>query len=103
MSDRIMLAKLAIGVAGTALGAAVASSPRLHAPSNRRFTLIAFALGAAARLGVYALVFLVLGYAPHSDVGAHYWPQAKHALLGHVPYRDFASSYAPLFPYVESL
>ena len=46
------------------------------------------------------LVFVVLGMPVQSDVPAYYHPQGQQALAGGLTYRDFPSSYAPLFPYL---
>ncbi|APR78982.1 Hypothetical protein A7982_04329 [Minicystis rosea] len=103
MSNFFLVVKLGIGLVGAIATAYLASSKRLQQLSDGRFTLAAVTGGAAVRLAIFVGVFIVAGFAPQSDVMGWYYPQAKEALLGHVPYRDFASSYAPLFPYLESL
>lgn len=48
------------------------------------------------------VVFLILGVPLQSDVVQHYVPQAQAALAGELVYRDFPSSYGPLFPYLAA-
>jgi hypothetical protein len=45
------------------------------------------------------LVFVVLDQPVTSDVAHYYVPQGLAALDGQLVYRDFSSSYGPLFPY----
>lgn len=49
---------------------------------------------------LFLALYVVEPYAPTSDVPAYYLPVAHAVLQGQVPFRDFISSYAPLFPYV---
>jgi hypothetical protein len=69
---------------------------------RERFDRTVFSLIAATRLGLFALIFLVLGIAPRGDVPAYYATQARQVLAGLLPYRDFVSSYAPLHPYLDA-
>jgi hypothetical protein len=57
---------------------------------------------AISRLGIFALVFLILHIAPRGDVPAYYFDQAQQVLRHLLPYRDFVSSYAPLHPYLDA-
>lgn len=54
------------------------------------------------RPGLCLLVFVVLGLPVTSDVARHYVPQGLAALDGQLVYRDFDSSYGPLFPYLAA-
>lgn len=56
-----------------------------------------------SRLSIYACIFLVFRIAPRGDVFGAYWVEAKSVLNHLLPYRDFASSYAPLHPYLDAL
>ncbi len=57
----------------------------------------------AARLLPWLALYLVAGVAPHSDVATAFWPQARAALAGAVPYRDFECYFSPLFPHLLAL
>ncbi|MDX2151242.1 MAG: hypothetical protein SFV54_10955 [Bryobacteraceae bacterium] len=63
--------------------------------------------GAAAvvvsRVGLFVLLYLIMGFEAPSDVGAAYYPEALAALEGKVVYREIATTYAPLFPYIAAL
>ena len=49
---------------------------------------------------LFLALYVVGQREPTSDVPAYYLPVARAVLHGQVPFRDFISSYAPLFPYV---
>ncbi len=55
------------------------------------------------RVGLFALVFGAAGLPVQSDVAEYYYPQARAALAGLVPYRDFSTSYGVAFPYLAAL
>jgi hypothetical protein len=55
------------------------------------------------RLAVFAGLYLALGYETPSDISAAYLPEARQALQGKLAYRDFFTTYAPLFPYVAAI
>ena len=63
---------------------------------------VAWAFFALTRVGFAALVFGGLQHLS-VDLTAFYEPQGRAALAGQVPYRDFASLYAPGFPYLLGL
>lgn len=78
------------------LGAAwMAIAPQLPFLKGARVPLAWFTW-LATRLAFGTLIWGAMG---HSGVDqlAFFLPQAKHALAGGVPYRDFASAYGPLF------
>ncbi len=50
----------------------------------------------ATRVAFAVLVWGVLGHRG-VDENAFFLPQARHAMAGEIPYRDFASAYGPLF------
>ncbi len=52
----------------------------------------------AARLLPWVAIYFIAGFLPHSDVARVFWPQARGVLAGGLPYRDFDSSFGPLFP-----
>lgn len=88
-----------LGIACTVLGILLAAHPRLSALSEWRFRLVVVAFWILTRLGLFAAVFLILRLEPQSDAVGAYMPQAHLAMNGAMIYRDFVSSYAPLFPY----
>ena len=63
----------------------------------RRLILALLAGRAALGIGLYLVAPQLVAY---SDAVAYYLPQAQAALGGAVPYRDFATNYSPLFPYL---
>jgi hypothetical protein len=95
----IIEGKVVLGVGCIALGTLLATNARLLALSERRFRLLVFAVWMLTRLGLFSVVFLGLRMEPQSDVIGAYMPQAHLAMRGLWIYRDFVSSYAPLFPY----
>ncbi len=95
----VIAGKVAVGVACIVLGALLATNARLLALSERRFRLFVFAVWMLTRVGLFAVVFLVLRMEPQSDVPGAYVPQAHLAMRGLWVYRDFITCYAPLFPY----
>ena len=68
-------------------------------PVANRLLVVAFVF---CRLVPFVLVYLLLGFEPHSDVPVFY-DAASHALRGEVVYRDFWSPYSPLFAYITAL
>jgi hypothetical protein len=95
----IIAGKAILGIVFTVLGAFLATHSRLSALSEWRFRLAVFAFWILTRVGLFAVVFLILQFEPTSDVVGAYVPQAHLAMGGLWIYRDFVSSYAPLFPY----
>jgi hypothetical protein len=95
----VIAGKAILGILCTVLGALLATDSRLSALSEWRFRLAVFAFWIFTRVGLFAVVFLILHFEPTSDVVGAYMPQAHLAMGGLWVYRDFASSYAPLFPY----
>ena len=49
---------------------------------------------------LFAALYLVGHQEVPSDIPAYYMPAAHAVLAGKLPFRDFTSSYAPLFPYL---
>lgn len=95
-----LLARAALG--GVATGATVLlpyfrPAFRWNDRSFRRRYLLAFS---AVRVLLFTLVFLLLHIASRGDLPGIYIPEIQSHLLGRVPYRDYLSSYAPLFPYL---
>ncbi|MGE4605447.1 MAG: hypothetical protein AAEJ52_01750, partial [Myxococcota bacterium] len=100
MLDLVLTGKLGIAVGCGVLALIALRSGWLFALDPRRFDALALAALFASRFGLFALLYLVMGYTVQSDVPIWYYPQGLAALEGKVVYRDFASSYGPLFPYL---
>ena len=98
-----LVARSVLAVAGAVATVALASSRRLLALSMHHFDRAVAGALVATRLGLFALIFLVLHVAPRGDIQGFYFPQAVEVLGHHLPYRDFVSSYAPLHPYLDAL
>jgi hypothetical protein len=96
----IVVAKLALAIAGAIAAVVLARSPRLQTMDARRFDRFALSGVTISRLAVFVGLYLVARQPVRSDVPLFYVPQGLAVLEGRVPYRDFDSSYAPLFPYV---
>jgi hypothetical protein len=75
---------------------------RLLAASQRAFDASYLVLVISSRLLVFGLIFFALHIGPRGDVVGYYYVEANRALHGAVVYRDFSSSYAPLFGYIEA-
>lgn len=103
MLDPILLAKLALGIPAAALGVLLCRSQKLQRLSNVAFWRWALGGAIISRLAVFVALYAILGQSARMDVPAYYFPQAQAALSGQVPYRDFVSSYGPLFPYVSAI
>ena len=100
--QQTLYARIALGLAGGLASGVLTSWPRLRSIPARQFDRAIFATFAMSRLGLFALIFLVLQIAPRGDVLGYYFPQAEQVLAHFVPYRDFMSSYAPLHPYLDA-
>ena len=103
MLDSILIAKLALGIPVAALGVLLCPSQLLQRITNVAFWRWALGVAIVSRLGVFLALYVILGQSVRMDVSAYYLPQAQAALSGQLPYRDFVSSYGPLFPYVSAI
>ena len=95
-----LLARALLGLFAAAVTLALPRFRRVDAwgdSSFRRRYLFAFA---GIRLLLFSLVFLVLHISPRGDLPGIYLSEFQARLAGGVPYRDYASSYAPLFSYL---
>lgn len=62
----------------------------------RQFSKAIVAAVAVSRLGLFTLIFLILGISPQSDVTA-YWSEGHAVLKGESPLLDIPTAYGPLF------
>lgn len=92
--------KLVVGLVCMAMAFAAVQSEWLNRLPSKSFANCMLAATLLTRLTIFVLLYLVLGYEVPSDVPAAYYPEAKAALAGKLVYRDFFSTYAPLFPYI---
>jgi hypothetical protein len=100
--SQTLIARVGIGVVAALASVFLTRWSTLRTISRARFDRIVFGLFAVSRLGLFALIFLVVKIAPRGDVPAYYFDQARQVLAGLLPYRDFISSYAPLHPYLDA-
>jgi hypothetical protein len=100
-ATQTLIARAALGVVTASAGFIAVSIERFRAGSSRTFDRFANATFVVSRFGLYGLLFFVLHLTPRGDIPAYYFPEASAALHGALPYRDFASSYAPLHSYLD--
>ena len=97
-----LAARAALGVAFGGVSLVLVSLRRLFALGEHAFDRGVLMAYAVSRLGLFGLVFLVLHIPPRGDIPSYYMPEGESALRGLMPYRDFASSYGPLHPYMDA-
>ena len=96
---------LARGVLGVGCGAAGVALVRWGWPqrvTRTTFDRAFYGAFALSRLGLFLLVFGLLRVPVRGDVLGYYWPEGLAAMHGLLPYRDFASSYAPLHGFLDA-
>src|SRR5581483_9152433 len=91
--------KVMIALTSGLLGAWMLRTRVMEWP-ERVFLRWAVGLQLVPVLALFVALYGLGDQQPTSDVPAYYLPAAHAALSGAIPYRDFASSYAPLFSYV---
>ena len=96
----VLAGKTAVGLLSVWLGWWLTTKERWISISNREFFLSIMGIWAFSRIGLFLVVYALLGMEVTSDVAGYYYPQARRALAGDWIYRDFLSSYAPGFPYL---
>ncbi len=94
-----ILFKVALVLASGLLGAWALRSRLMELP-ERLFMSWVLALQVIPAIGLFVTLYVLGHQEPTSDVPAYYLPAARAALAGQVPFRDFALSYAPGFPYI---
>jgi hypothetical protein len=92
--------RAAISIAAALFSFGAISIRRLYSLTNRTFDAIACWTLPISRIAAFLTIFFVAKVSPHGDVIRYYFPQAQAILDGKLPYRDFYSSYAPLYGYV---
>ncbi len=97
------MARAALGTAGAVASLVLTRWTRLRKFPSGTFDRGFIAVLASSRIALFVILFGVLHLAPRGDVPGFYFPQANAVLQGQLPYRDFASSYAPLHAYVDAL
>jgi hypothetical protein len=70
--------------------------------NERQFTILSWISLILLRSVVFGVFFWVLGFTAQSDV-LTYYSDAKHAMRGEMIYREFVSTYGPLFTYTNGL
>ena len=100
MHDSVILSKLFLALAGAVACVAIWRLAAIRRISKGQFGLMALALAVLSREGFYVLIYVIQRQPVPHDVPEYYCPEAMHVLAGMIPYRDFMTSYAPLFDYV---
>jgi hypothetical protein len=95
----VVILKAMIALASGLLGTWMLRTRVMDLPEGP-FLRWALGLQLAPSLALFVSLYLLGPLEPTSDVPSYYLPAARAALAGQVPFRDFVSSYAPLFPYV---
>jgi hypothetical protein len=94
-----VLLKVGLALVSGILGAWALHTRLMDLP-ERSFRLGTLALQVVPALILFVALYVVGHQEPTSDVPSYYVPAARAVLAGQVPFRDFALSYAPGFPYV---
>jgi hypothetical protein len=95
-------ARAALGCLFAAAGYVAASSQWIHRAGRERFDRAVNVAFIASRLAIYIGVFFVLRLPVRGDIPSFYFPEAHWLMQHELPYRDFASSYAPLHTYLDA-
>lgn len=96
------MAKLAIGLTSVAGFACLKRTVEDGAGRARLFLPGVSAWWLISRLGLFITLFVILDFNVPSDVPYYYYQPAKVALQGKIAYRDFSTSYGPIFPYIAA-
>lgn len=95
----VILLKVVIALLSGLLGAGMLRTRVMQLPEGP-FLRWALGLQLVPSLMLFLTLYALGHQEPTSDVPSYYLPAARAALAGQIPFRDFVSSYAPLFPYV---
>ena len=95
----VILFKVMIALTSGLMGAWMLRTRVMDLPEGP-FLRWVLGLQLAPPLALFLALYGLAHMEPTSDVPSYYLPAARAALAGQVPFRDFVSSYAPLFPYV---
>jgi len=98
---QVLMARLVVAVAFSAATLALVSSRKLEKLPEATFDRLVRTAFVVSRVGLFVLLFLVLRLPPRGDINI-YVDQARAVLDGRLPYRDFVSAYAPLYPYLNA-
>ena len=96
----IIVFKLLLALADGLLGVLVLRTGALDRWDDRQFLRRMVALQIIPALALFTGLYLLGRQEVPSDIPAYYMPAAHAVLAGKLPFRDFTSSYAPLFPYL---
>ena len=92
--------KSLVALSGGALSVVLLRSASLSAASNSSFRTYLIAIHGGLALALFLCVYVIANQPITSDVPGYYVPAAHAVAAGLLPYRDFATNYAPLFSYV---
>lgn len=99
----MILFKLAIGLGCLACFLCLKRIVLAEGGPTRLFLPGAATMWLVSRLGLFVTAFVLFGLEVPSDVPSYYYPPGKMALEGKIAYRDFSSSYGPIFPYLAAV
>jgi len=88
---------------GTLVGIWALRRPWLLDGPETLFLRRALALQLTLAVVIFIALYVVAGQEVTSDVPGYYMPDARAVIAGQVPGKDFAQSYAPLFPYIGAV
>ncbi len=100
--EQTLLARGVLGVGCGGTGVALAGWGWPKRVARRTFDRAFYGAFLLSRLGLFLLVFVLLRVPVRGDVLGYYWPEGLAAMHGLLPYRDFASSYAPLHGFLDA-
>src|ERR1700761_8943880 len=95
-----LIFKTLVSTFGCLCGLLILRQRNLTALPEQRFLQLILGLQLIPAIGFFIVVYVILHQDVTSDVPAYYVPAARSVLDGKIPFLDFTSSYAPLFPYI---
>ena len=95
-------ARTALGFVFAVAGYIAATGSAIHRLTRRAFDRAANIAFILSRFAVFIGVFGVLHLPVRGDIPAFYVPEAHWLMQHELPYRDFASSYAPLHTFLDA-
>jgi hypothetical protein len=92
--------KVMVVIVTALLGAGMLRWAGLATMPERRFLAMTLGIQLIPAMIAFIVLYVIGSQEVPSDVPGYYVPGARAVLAGQMPYRDFAQSYAPLFPYL---
>jgi hypothetical protein len=95
----VLAAKALLGLLGLVLVIPVSAWAIRSGISNRKYDAAILLVMSGSRIGLFVIMFLVMGINPQSDVTVYY-DEGSAVLAGKVPLVDIHTAYGPLFDYI---